>query len=192
MKQPAIILGTLLFTLFTAGCKLEQRVARADKRNYAKAPYDAVIIPGYPYMDNPEYPLLEARMNLAKELYDKGIARNLIFSGGAIHNAYNEARIMQIIADSMGIPRTHTFTEEKAPHSFHNVIYGKKTARALGFKKVAMATDPYQFAYMSFMLGFAPGVRILTFSPDSMRKYIAELPVIDAAPALDKNYVPAQ
>lgn len=171
------------------GCKLNQRVAGAMKRNYAKAPYDVIIVPGYPYSDHAEFPLLEARMNLAKELYDKGVARNIIFSGGSIHNAYNEARIMHIIADSLGIPTEHTFMEEKAPHSYHNVIYGSRMAKTLGFKKIAVATDPYQYSYMSLMVGFAPGVRILTFSPDSMKKYITALPVIDASSALNKDYV---
>ena len=177
------------FLLFVTGCKLEQRSAVAIKKNYAKAPFDVIIIPGYPYSDNAEFPLLEARMNFAKELYDKGIAHNIIFSGGSIHNAYNEARVMRIIADSLGIPAEHTFMEERAPHSYHNLVYGRKMAKSLGFKKIAVATDPYQYSYMSFLVGFAPGVRILTFSPDSMKRYITALPSIDASSAFNKDFV---
>ncbi len=180
-----------LVLLFLAGCKLEQRSAAVIKKNYAKAPYDVIIVPGYPYSDNAEFPLLEARMNFAKELYDKGIAHNIIFSGGSIHNAYNEARVMRIISDSLGIPASHTFIEEKAPHSYHNIVYGRRMAKVLGFKKIAVATDPYQYSYLSFMIGFAPGVRILTFSPDSMKRYIAPLPAIDASSAFNKDFVPS-
>lgn len=187
--KPFSILIVLFVALTSFG--LKERVEKSNKKYFAKAPYDVLIIPGYPYYDTtPPFPLLECRMNWAKELYDRGIAKNFIFSGGAIHTPYVEAKVMKIIADTLGIPSANTFTEEKAPHSYQNVTYGAKLAKELGFKKIAIATDPYQFAYMRLMLGSAPGVGILTFSPDSSeaKKYFQPLPYYNPRDAYEKNF----
>ncbi len=191
MKQLFAFL--VLFLLFSS-CSLDKRVARSNKKYFAKAPYDVIIVPGYPYYQkSAPYPLLEARMNWAKELYDKGLAKNIIFSGGAIHTAYTEAKVMSIIADSMGIPADHVFIEDKAPHSFQNVTYSAKLARKLGFKKIAVATDPFQFSYMVLFLP-AGRVGILTFSPDSAqnRRYFQPLLKFDPRDAFVKDFVPME
>jgi len=121
------------------------------------------------------------------------MARNIIFSGGAIHTPYIEGRIMKIIADSLGIPPQHTFSEEQAPHSYQNVTYSYKLAHKLGFKKIAVATDPYQFAYMTGFLWYAaPGAGILSFLPDSMGKYIRPLPVFDKHQAFVQGFIPLE
>lgn len=193
MKKLFLFLFLLLsvFLLFTA-FSLKSRVNRANKKYFARAPYDVVIVPGYPYYDSaPPFPLLACRMNWVKELYDKGIAKNIIFSGGAIHTPYVEAKVMKIISDTLGIPQAHVFMEDKAPHSYQNVTYSNKLAKQLGFKKIAIATDPYQFAYMSLFLGAAPGVGILTFSPDSAeaKKYFQPLPYFNPRDAFVKDFV---
>ena len=169
---------------------LKERVVKSHKKHIARAPYDVVIVPGYPYDTAPKFPLLEARMNWVKELYDRGVTKNIIFSGGAIHTPYNEAMVMKIISDTLGIPQNHIFLEEKAPHSFQNVTYGTKLAKELGFKKIAVATDPFQFAYMTLIMPSAPGVGILTFSPDSAeaKKYFQPLPYYDPRGALVKDF----
>jgi len=180
------------FFLLLMSFDLKSRVERSNKKNFAKAPYDVVIVPGYPYYEtNPEFPLLACRMFWVKELYDKGITKNIIFSGGAIHTPYIEAKVMKIISDTLGIPQQHVFLEEKAPHSYQNVTYSTKLAKQLGFKKIAVATDPYQFSYITLFLPSAPGVGILTFSPDSAeaKKYFQPLPYFDPRDAYVKNFI---
>jgi uncharacterized SAM-binding protein YcdF (DUF218 family) len=192
MMKP--LLNILIVALLLSGCALDKRVARSNKKYFAKAPYDVIIVPGYPYYEkDAPYPLLEARMNFTKELYEKGLAKNIIFSGGAVHTSYTEAKVMSIIADTMGIPADHIFLEEKAPHSFQNVTYSAKMARKLGFKKIAVATDPFQFAYMTLFLP-AGRVGILTFSPDSLqnKKYFQPLPKFETKDAYIKDFVPVE
>lgn len=191
MRKPVIILMLLAIGLLLTSFGLKEQVAKSRKKHFSKAPYDVIIVPGYPYYEtNAPYPLLTCRMHWAKALYDSGIARNIIFSGGAIHTPYTEALVMKIISDTMGIPQNHVFLEEKAPHSWQNVTYGAKLAHKLGFKKIAIATDPYQFAYMRFFLGAAPGVGILTFSPDSTeaKPYFEPLPYFDPKDAYVPNF----
>ena len=192
MKKIVFLLSAfLLLTSFG----LKERVIKSNKKNFAKAPYDVIIVPGYPYYDTtPKFPLLACRMYWAKELFDKGITKNIIFSGGAIHTPYVEAKVMKIIADTMHIPTEHIFLEDLAPHSYQNVTYGAKLAHKLGFKKIAVATDPYQFKYMTIFLPAAPGVGMLTFSPDSAeaKKYFQPLPYFNPREAYVKDFVPLQ
>ncbi len=192
MKKLPIALLFILVLLSSFG--LKERVIKSNRKSFAHVPYDVVIVPGYPYDTAPKFPLLAARMNWVKELYEKGITKNIIFSGGAIHTPYVEAKVMKIIADTLGIPSNHIFLEEHAPHSFQNITYSNKLAKKLGFKKVAVATDPFQFSYMSLMIGAAPGVRILTFSPDSSeaKKYFQPLPYYDPRDAFVNDFVPLE
>ena len=193
MKKLPVFLLAILVLCSSFG--LRDQVLRSNKKYLPKAPYDVIIVPGYPYYEtNPPFALLTCRMNWVKELFDQHIASNIIFSGGAIHTAYVEAKVMKIISDTLGIPQNHVFTEERAPHSFQNVTYSVKLAKKLGFKKIAIATDPWQFSYMRLFLGAAPGVHILSFSPDSLeaQKYFKPLPKYDPKGAFVKDFVPAE
>jgi len=77
-------------------------------------------------------------------LYDKGITKNVIYSGSAVYSPYYEAEIMALYAQTIGIPKENIFAETKAEHSTENVYYSYKKAKNLGFEKIALATDPFQ------------------------------------------------
>lgn len=200
MKK-AIQYSLLIAIVFTiTSCTLETRVSRADKRYMKRAPYDAIIVPGYPYV-TAEYPygternkiLINVRLYYAKELYDKDIAKNIIFSGAAAHTPFIEGKIMQEMAIALGIPAEHTFAEVKAEHSNQNAMYGRRLAKQLGFKKIAVATDPFQFSYLSQLMHiFTPGLPILSFHPDEMVKYIKPLPSVDSSSAYVHDFVPVE
>ncbi len=111
-----------------------------------KKPYDVIIVPGIPHDTASEQwdMALKGRIYWAKFLYDKGIAKNIIFSGGAVYTPYKEGEIMSIYAVTMGVPKEHVFAETKAEHSTENIYYSYYLARRLGFEKIAIATDPFQ------------------------------------------------
>ncbi|MCB0792027.1 MAG: YdcF family protein [Flavobacteriales bacterium] len=108
------------------------------------APYDAVIVPGVPYADESMSGVMKIRVHWAAYLYRKGITRNIIFSGGAVHTPYIEARVMANYAEALGVPPEHIQLEPLAQHSTENLFYGWKRARELGYNHVALATDPFQ------------------------------------------------
>ncbi len=175
---------TFLLIAFQS-CSLAKKVERTTARNLKSAPYDVIVVPGYPYRDAKYPELFTTRIFYAKELYDKGLARNIIFSGAAVHTPYVEGTIMKIFADSLGIQKEHTFSEVQAEHSHQNARLGYKMARELGFKKVAIATDPFQFSYMTLLRGlFAPRTKLLSFHPNKMGYYNQTLPNIDSTAAL--------
>ncbi len=128
-------------------------------------------------------------MYWAKKLLESGITRNIIFSGAAVNSPYVEGVYMKILADSLGMTKAHLFSETQALHGDENVIYGMNLAKKLGFKKVAIATDPFQFAYLRYLI-FKEGIDFLPFPPDSMKAFEQPLPKADFSPAFVKNFVP--
>lgn len=185
----AVVIGAIMYAL-------QWNVKRITVNTYnhyvAGAPYDVIIVPGLPYDTGKQNILLKVRMLWAKSLYDKGIAKNIIFSGGAVHSCWVEATIMKTLGDSMGIPAEHTFAEVKAEHSNENVYYGYKLAQQLGFKKIALATDQFQNLFLSrFIKKKLGGMALLPVVVDSFPVYDKiELPHIDATCAYVDSFVP--
>lgn len=139
-----IIIGFSL--IIATSCKVsepEKFFAEAEKEI---TPYDAIIVPGYPFNDEiGSWDIaMKERMHWAKFLYDKGMTKNIICSGGAVYTKYAECKIMRLYALEMGIPDEHIFMDSTAEHSTENVYYSYYVAKAHGFKKIAVATDVYQ------------------------------------------------
>lgn len=87
---------------------------------------------------------MKGRIYWSKFLYDRGLTRNIIFSGAAVYSPYVEAEIMVQYAVALGIPKEHIYSETRAEHSTENVYYSYKLAGKLGFKTIAIASDPFQ------------------------------------------------
>ncbi len=68
-----------------------------------------------------------------------------MYSGGAVYTPYVEAEVMTQYGAAIGIPKERIFTESMAQHSTENIYYSYKKATRLGFKKIALATDPFQY-----------------------------------------------
>lgn len=106
--------------------------------------YDAVIVPGIPYDGKNWDRVMWMRVNWAVFLYQKGVTKNIIFSGSATYTKYIEAKIMAEFAVKLGVPREHILTECNAEHSTENVYYSAELAHKYKLKKLAIATDPFQ------------------------------------------------
>ncbi|MCF0056966.1 YdcF family protein [Dyadobacter sp. CY356] len=152
-------------------------------------PYDVIIVPGFPYQGKEWDMVHKMRIHWAYYLYKKGIARNVIFSGSAVATPYIESRVMSYYAESLGISAKHIFTEEKAQHSTENVYYSYRLAKKLGFKKIALATDPFQSRYMGkFMRKFEIPVALLPTVIDTLKILDLYEPKIDPKPAIVDNF----
>jgi uncharacterized SAM-binding protein YcdF (DUF218 family) len=130
--------------LILQACQFSKKTSQRLYNEASKQQFDAVIVPGVPFENNLWSRTMKGRVYWAKHLYDKGIAKNIIFSGGAVYSPYTEAEIMALYATALGVPQTNVFTETKAEHSTENLYYSYKKARKLGFKKIALASDPFQ------------------------------------------------
>jgi len=107
-------------------------------------PFDAVIVPGIPCDGGKWGFIMKWRVGWSVYLYKTGLAKNIIYSGGAVYTPYTEAVIMAMYAEKMGVPKEHIFTEVKAEHTTENLYYSWQLATEKGFRRIAFATDPFQ------------------------------------------------
>lgn len=111
-------------------------------------PYDAIIVTGYPHHKDSMSFVVQNRVRWATYLYQKGITKNIIFSGGAVYTPYVEAQVMALYAEQMGIPKENIFIENQAEHSIENLYYSCRLADKEGFKSLALCTDPVQSSFI--------------------------------------------
>jgi uncharacterized SAM-binding protein YcdF (DUF218 family) len=165
MKRSLSTTAMLGCTFFFLSSHIKGKKEPLDLNREAKNPYDVIIVPGVPYQVASMETVLKARIFWAKYLYDRGITRNIIFSGSSVYTPFVEGKIMKMYADSLGIPPGHTFTEEEAEHSTENVFYSVRMAHEMGYKRIALATDHYQaFLLGKFMKKHFPDVTVLTIA----------------------------
>ncbi len=185
-------LPVLLLIVFICSCNVKKIAMRMTAEYLTKAPYDVVIVPGIAYDTTKQQTNgFNARIIWAKTLYDRGITKNIIFSGAACYSPYVEGQTMKLIAEAMGVPAEHVFAETQAEHGKENVYYSYLMAQKLGFKKVALAADPYQAFFLEgFIQTNLPDMGILPIAVDSLKKLYLPVSAIDASPAFVKNFIP--
>lgn len=134
--------------------------------------FDVAIVPGVPFYNNQWDSVMKGRVLWADFLYKKGVIRNVIFSGSAVYSPYYEARIMGLYAEELGIPSANIFFETQAEHSTENIYYSYEMARKLGFKTIALVTDPFQSLMMNGFTRrrFATSIWHVPFIVDTLRK----------------------
>ncbi len=179
--------------LFISSCTFfRPRPPKLFKRALKNQPYDVVIVPGCPYDGKDWTTAMKGRVIWADYLLEKGIAKNVIFSGAAVYSPYVEAKAMALYAEALGTPKEKIFTEEKAEHSTENIYYSYQMANALGFNKIAIASDPFQsnllmrFSRIRFKLPIAH----IPFIIDTLEKIDDVYPKIDASSAKVENFKP--
>jgi uncharacterized SAM-binding protein YcdF (DUF218 family) len=187
MYAQVFLLTGLLFTqcTFTHYARRSYALARKEK------PYDVVVVPGVPYEGDRTTGVMKMRLFWAKHLYDSGFTRNIIFSGSSVYTPYVESIVLKIMADSLGVPPQHVFSETRAEHSTENAYYSWKMAKELGFTKIALATDPFQAGMLrAFIKKYCPGMQAIPIVFDEMKDIDdKQLPRINPAPAYVENFV---
>jgi uncharacterized SAM-binding protein YcdF (DUF218 family) len=180
----ALIALVLTHCSFTHYAKKSYEAAKYEK------PFDVIIVPGAPYQYGSVSNVIKMRLYWAKHLYDSGYTKNIIFSGSSVYSPYVEGIVMKVMADSLGIPADHTFSETKAEHSTENVYYSYKMAKAMGFNKIGLATDPYQSGMLkSFIEKYCPDMKAIPVIFGTMDIGSKTLPLIDTTALYVKDFV---
>lgn len=182
--------GMLLLAIVWTSCTY----SRFTKKSYAQAqkekPYDVIIVPGVPYNKGETSNVMKMRVLWAKYLYDSGFTKNIIFSGSDVYSPYVEGIIMKLMANSLGIPADKTFSETKAEHSTENIYYSWKMAKSMGFKKIALATDPFQAGTLkNFVKRYCPHVQQIPIVMGTLNLNNRVLPIINDSAAYDKKFI---
>lgn len=155
--------------------------------------YDMIIVPGVPLKNGVWDRTMKARVYWSKYLFDKGIAKNIMYSGSSVYTPYYEGDVMALYAEAIGIPKEHIFSETKAEHSTENLYYGYYKSKKLGFNKIALATDPFQAKQLrSFAKRrLSEKVDVIPIVFDTLKALEPAMtdPVIDHSKALNKDFV---
>lgn len=175
--------GILASLLFHLGCISFSRYPRKLFREVVEKQevFDVIIVPGVPFNNNAWDTTMKGRVLWSYVLYKNGYAKNIIYSGAAVYSPYCEAKIMGLYAQQLGIPTEHIFYDTLAEHSTENVYYSYELARKLGFKSIALATDPFQSSMLSAFTRkhFGTPITHIPFVMDSLCTYNHLEPVIE-------------
>lgn len=188
-----LILFSCITLLFSCCSLFVPSASKLYKRAVKKHPqYDAIIVPGVPF-NEPEWdkPML-MRVIWAVHLFKSGIAKNIIMSGSAVYTPYVEAKIMKQYAVALGVPEEHIYIEAKAEHSTENVWYGFLLAKKLGFKTIALCSDPFQTRLLHrFGKKRTKGLEFLPTIFDKLKTLPHETPSIEYKHLkLDSGFIP--
>jgi len=188
-----LLFSIIIFTLFFSSCMLFQPSAQklTNRALSANKQYDAVIVPGVPFLEPKWDRTMQMRVMWAIHLYKNGITKKIIMSGSSVYSPYVEAQIMKLYAIECGVPAEDIIVEDKAQHSTENVWYGYKLAKSLGHDKIALCTDPFQ-TRMTYRFGKRrlKDLRYLPVIFDTLRTLPHSEPIINYQPHKIENFVP--
>jgi len=114
----------------------------APVSNSALTRFDAVVVLGTPAdSDGNPTPDQLARVTEAVHEYERGVAPRLIFSGGAAHNQFVEAKVMARTAEAQGIPASAVFVEGEAMDTIQNACYSARIMQAHGWHSAEVVSS---------------------------------------------------
>lgn len=193
MIKRLIMLTFFAGFMSTLGCvSMKKRPLRLWKEVSSQhQTFDALIVPGVPYQDSIGWnPVMRSRVLWSWFLYRKGIVKNIIYSGGAVYTPYYESKIMGLYAERLGIPASHIYFDTLAEHSVENVFYSYRLARSLGFKSIALGTDPFQSSMLKSFTRkrFASTIQHIPIVMDSLKQFDSLKISIDPSAAKKEHF----
>ena len=182
----------LLAIMLLQACSFSEKSTQQYYEKASTKSYDMIAVPGVPFTEAGWDSTMKARVYWAKYLYDKGIAKNIMFSGSSVSSPYFEGEIMALYAIALGIPKEHVYSEIKAKHSTENLYYVFLKSKKMGITNIALATDPFQAKQLRRFarekIGEDVGIIPIVF--DTLRKIQPFMinPKIDYQKAYDSSY----
>ncbi|MEO6649521.1 MAG: YdcF family protein [Chitinophagaceae bacterium] len=183
----------LFFTFLIEACSFSSKATKRLLNKSLAKTYDVIIVPGTPFENLLWGRTMKGRVYWSKYLYDRGITKNIMYSGSSVYTPYYEAIIMTQYGEAIGIPKKHIFTETKAEHSTENIFYSFKRAKQLGFEKIAVASDPFQTRLLRRYIRkrVSMDIDLIPFVVDTIRIIEPSMvdPVIDYQQAFNKEFI---
>lgn len=192
-KWCIVILSGFFLSVIINSCSYSAKTAKQLLAASKATAYDIVVVPGVPLENGKWSKTMRGRIYWAKYLYDQGITKNILFSGSAVYTPYYEGIVMALYAVALGVPKEHVFYETKAEHSTENIYYSCIKAKQLGFKKIALASDPFQTKSLRLFAHkkSGPDIGMIPMVLDTLKMLEPSMidPVIDIQQAYDSNFV---
>ncbi len=117
--------------------------ALAPKSNTERSRFDVLIVLGSPAdADGNPTPTELERVTEAVHEYERGVAPRMIFTGGAAHNRFVEARVMARTAEAQGIPAPVVLVEPEARNTIENACDSVRMMRSHGWRSAEVISSP--------------------------------------------------
>ena len=137
-RRGAFAAAGLLFVLL-AWAALARHFAPTSNTSLTR--FDAIIVLGCGAdADGNPSPTQLARVTEAVHEYERGVAPRLIFTGGAAHNRFVEARVMEKTAHAQGIPESAILVEPEAKDTIQNACYTMRIMNAHGWRSAEVVS----------------------------------------------------
>lgn len=111
------------------------------------APADVIIVLGAAAYDARPSPVFAERIRHGIDLYQRGLAKHLIFTGGFGTGArFSESQVAQRYALKHGVPRQAILIETRSRTTHQNLQQAAALMKAHGFKRAIIVSDPLHMA----------------------------------------------
>jgi uncharacterized SAM-binding protein YcdF (DUF218 family) len=105
---------------------------------------DAIVVLGAAQYDGRPSPVLRARLDHALDLYDRGLASHLIFTGGTgVGDTVSEAEVSRRYAIRHGVPASAIMTERDGLTSAQSVRAAAALMQSAGLQSALLVSDSY-------------------------------------------------
>jgi uncharacterized SAM-binding protein YcdF (DUF218 family) len=105
---------------------------------------DAIVVLGAAQYNGRPSPVLQARLDHALELYDRGLATHLIFTGGTgVGDTVSEAEVSRRYAIRHGVPASAIMTERDGVTSAQSVRAAAALMASAGLESALLVSDSY-------------------------------------------------
>lgn len=102
--------------------------------------YDCIVVLGAGIRNNKPSPMLEDRLLMAIELYNKGIAPKILVSGDHEYIDYDEVNVMKTYLKENGVPSEDIFMDHAGLSTYDSIYRTKKVFKA---NKAIIVTQKY-------------------------------------------------
>ena len=134
----------LLLALWLVG--VASYIVWVGERDQA-APADVIIVLGAAAYDARPSPVFAERIRHGIDLYQRGLAKHLIFTGGFGNGArFSESQVAQRYALKRGVPRQAILIETRSRTTHQNLQQAAALMKAHGFKRAIVVSDPLHMA----------------------------------------------
>ncbi|SMB92284.1 Uncharacterized SAM-binding protein YcdF, DUF218 family [Desulfonispora thiosulfatigenes DSM 11270] len=145
------ILAILLVVFSVIITILYYQVEQAGTKKILKKADAAIVLGAAVWEDGKPSPSMKARVTEAVDLYNKGIVKKIIVSGGVGRFSPTEAEVMAKVAMSLGVIREDIILEKKATSTRENLKYSYSLGKEQGFKRYIIVSDAFHLKRASLM-----------------------------------------
>ena len=104
---------------------------------------DAIIVLGASVIDDKPSPVFEERIKHSINLYKKGLAKKIIFTGGFGNGKrYSESSVGASMAIHQGVPVQDTLIEESSRTTQQNLYYAHRIMQENNLNSAIIVSDP--------------------------------------------------